>query len=551
MKILVTSSGPTYSAAEIDPSSNGWEEYHWPFKASGSTTVKITFEQAATYNLDQVQVYDTNSPVDQNGTVMDPVMNYTWHWGQTAGANKGLMNTDNNISVPLPDGRVVWLFNDTYTGTINPYNNSGGTVGFVRNFLMIQNGQTLTPWVTGQNAFTPATSGNWYWPSDAFIEGTKLKIILPDINSNQTDGVAVATLSLPGLTLDGISAYLPWAVGKVLDAGNGYFYIYNGTKVGRVPKGSFSTTSAWRYWDGSTWNTSSAAAIDLANFSSPWSLERLGPNNYVETYAGFVGGTMRARFAPAPEGPWASTDITIATPAWEALNSYYYMPYLHRETVQNGVYSVGYSDIGPSGADGDGAFLSNRPGKDQCFYNTEFFRTPNLLDLSPYTTDSFVDTFNDNDPTGWQSYGGTWTASGGKYSVTSGSGYKSILKGIVTDDITCEADVSVSGGDAGLLFRASNYAVGTDSYTGYYAGIKPGTGVILGKANGNWTQLASASMTINTNTSYPLRVVAQGTSIKVLSHRHGHPSHLHYRQHLRERRRGHSLGGLRDDVGQF
>jgi hypothetical protein len=413
MKIHISSaSGPVYSAAAIDPSSNGWEEYHWPFKASGATTVTFTFETATTYGLDQVQIYDTtNNTVDQNGNVMDPQMVYLWHWGQTAGASNGLMNTDNSLSAALPDGRVAWVFNDTYTGTINPYNNSGGTVGFVRNVLMIQNGSTLTPWVTGQTAFTPSTSGDWTWPTDVFVEGNTLKILLPDISSSQTNGVNVATLSLPALTLQSTSGYLPWPVAKVLDGADGYFYLYNGTKVGRVPVGSFSTTSGWRFWDGSTWNTSSSAAVSLTNFSSPTTVERLGPGNYVETYAGYVGGTMRARFAPAPQGPWASTDMTIATPTWEADNSYYYMPNLHRESVQNGVYSVSYSDIGPSGADGDGPYLSNRPGKDQCFYNIEFFRTPNLLTASPYTTDSFYDNFSENDASGWQTYGGTWTAS--------------------------------------------------------------------------------------------------------------------------------------------
>ncbi len=517
MHIQVTSaSGPVYSAAKINPSSNGWEEYHWPFKASGLTTVTFTFEQATTYNLDQVQVYDTNSPADQNNTIMDPAMFYLWHWGQTAGAAKGLMNTDNDISCPLPDGRVAWVFNDTYTGTINPYNNSGGTVGFVRNVVMLQNGGALTPWVAGQTAFTPAISGDWTWPTDAFVEGNTLKIILPDISSSQTNGVNVATLSLPSLTQTNMSGYLPWNVSKVLDAGDGFLYLYNNKQVARVPLGSFNTTSAWRYWDGSTWNTSVTAATDMPNFNTPWSMERIGPNNFVETYAGFVGGTMRARFAAAPQGPWDSTDYTIATPTWEADNSYYYMPYLHRQTYQNGVYSVGYSDIGPSGADGDGAFLSNRPGADQCFYNTEFFRTPNLLTLSPHTTTSFLDTFAQNDAGGWATYGGPWTAANGSFSTASNSISYAILKGIISSNVTLDANVTPgSGGDAGLVFRTSNYSAAANGYNGYYVGLIPGTGVELGTSNGSYHNLTTAAMTITAGVTYSVRVVATGTSIQV------------------------------------
>ncbi len=518
MKIHISSaSGPVYSAFTFNPSSNGWEEYHVPFKASGATTVQFTFEQAAAYSLDELQVYDTNSPADHTGTIMDPVTSFMWHWGQTPGTAGGLMNTDNNISVPLPDGRVAWIFNDTYTGTTNPYNNSAGTTQFRRNYMLIQNGTTLTPWVIGQNVFTPANTANWYWPTDAFVEGSKLKVLMPEISSSGDVGVVFATFSLPGLTLDGMSTgYLPWAVGKVLDGGDGYFYLYNQKQVGRVAKGSFNTTSSWRFWDGSTWNTSSAAAVDLPNFNAATALERLGPNNYVETYTTFVGATMRARFAPTPQGPWDATETVIGTPAWEASTSYYYMPYIHKETGQNGVYSVGYCDIGPSAADGDGTYLSNRPGKDQCFYNIEFFRTPNLLNISSYTTDSFYDNFTDNDPTGWQTYGGTWTASGGKYSVTSGAGNLAVLKGIVSGNVTLEADVTAaSGGDAGLIFRASNYAVGTNSYNGYYVGLVPGTGVELGMSNGSFHQLALTNMTIAAGIAYPVRVVTSGASIQV------------------------------------
>ncbi|MES2568741.1 MAG: hypothetical protein V4710_01650, partial [Verrucomicrobiota bacterium] len=251
MKIQVTSSGPAYSSADFKPSSNGWEGYYWAFKASGNTTVKFTFEQAATFGLDQVQVFDQDSNLDHTGTRMDPEMHHLWLWGQPTSTTYSLLNTDNNISVPLPDGRVVWLYNDTYTGTPNPYTNSSNIHAFRRNVLIIQNGNTLTPW-KNDNAFTPTTAGNWYWPSDAFIEGNKLKIILADIN-NSGEQKAIATLSLPGLTVDGISAYLPWNVEKVLDGADGNFYFYNGNKVGRVAKGSFGNTSLWRYWDGAGW----------------------------------------------------------------------------------------------------------------------------------------------------------------------------------------------------------------------------------------------------------------------------------------------------------
>ena len=67
--------------------------------------------------------------------------------------------------------------------------------------------------------------------------------------------------------------------------------------------------------------------------------------------------------------------------------------------------------------------------------------------------------------------------------------------------------------DAGMVFRATQPSVGTDSYRGYYAGVTPTGRVVLGKADGRWTPLASAA--IPTGTRHQLRVEAVGPTIKV------------------------------------
>jgi hypothetical protein len=530
MKIHVSSDGTDYSPAMYNPSSNGWEAYNFAFKASGLTTVTFSFEQAAIYSLDELQIYETDSGPDHTGTYLDPERHYLWQWGQTVNSTGGLTNTDNDISVPLPDGRVIWLFNDTYTGRVNPYNNSSGYSGFVRNYLMIEDRGTLTPWTPSKTSFSPPTSGNWYWPNDAFVEGDKLKIVLHEVTNNGGYGAfvgsAIATLSLPGLTLDGISANTPWNVNKVLDAGDGNFYIYGGldgpgdTGVARAVKGSFSNVSAWQYWNGSNWVANSTAAIELSNLDSAWSITRIGPNNYVATIGGFVGSTMRASFASSPTGPWTSS-VVIGRPPdpFEALTSFYYMPYLHKDTVQNGVYSVGYSDIGPSGADGDGPFLSNRPGADKNHYNIQYFLTPNLLELSPFTTQEFTDSFTDNDPVEWKSYDGIWTASGGKFSMAPRRPFdvpKAIALGVVNESLLLETDVSATGGHAGVIFRGSEYGRGENSFDGYYAAIRPGYGVLLGTMkDGLWTLLAETPMDVANGSNHHLKVVADDDLIKV------------------------------------
>ncbi|MEK8128840.1 family 43 glycosylhydrolase [Paenibacillus filicis] len=126
------------------------------------------------------------------------------------------------------------------------------------------------------------------------------------------------------------------------------------------------------------------------------------------------------------------------------------------------------------------------------------------------------DNFEDGDDAGWTKYGGTWTVSGGQYHVASNPGAKALLDTNYTD-LIYEADVTPgSTGNAGVVFRVSNPGTGADAYQGYYAGLDvPNQRVLIGKANNNWTSLATAPMSLTSNTKYHVKIVAQGESIKV------------------------------------
>jgi hypothetical protein len=94
---------------------------------------------------------------------------------------------------------------------------------------------------------------------------------------------------------------------------------------------------------------------------------------------------------------------------------------------------------------------------------------------------------------------------------------KSVQSSTSFSDFTYDARVMVSGdGDGGVMFRASKLSMGADEYNGYYAGLSAnGKNVVLGKANGGWTSLKTASVNIVANTWYQLRIVTKGTSIKI------------------------------------
>lgn len=132
----------------------------------------------------------------------------------------------------------------------------------------------------------------------------------------------------------------------------------------------------------------------------------------------------------------------------------------------------------------------------------------------------FADDFNDGNSVGWTTYGGTWAVESGEYSVEAGWGPKAVANGTNFANFTLEADVNASsiasGANGGLIFRVSNPSTGYDTYNGYYVGLYPADDqVVLGKANGSWIPLTSTAIAIDPNVSYHVKIVAQGSSIKV------------------------------------
>jgi hypothetical protein len=129
---------------------------------------------------------------------------------------------------------------------------------------------------------------------------------------------------------------------------------------------------------------------------------------------------------------------------------------------------------------------------------------------------SFSDNFDDGNDNGWTRYGGTWSASSGQYVVSSANCDKSVVTPWVSlRNFALEADVKVNTGQASLLFNVTNLSTGTDSFTGYGAGIDTSGVVWLAKWNNAWTELDNETMTISPNTSYHLKVTVNNGEIKV------------------------------------
>jgi len=217
MVLHIAGGGPYYNVT-FQPSSVGWDEFHFCFKASGSTTISFTFQQKATFNIDNVLVYD------QTDAVVDTVTQYLEQWAMQPTASSTNTTTqatcwnggDNNISAQLPDGRIGWFYNDSFTGPISYTTNYRDVNGmnFVRNYCALQSvapeaTATWTPMISNGSTtfFQPSAADQKndsaiFWPNDAITEGTNIQVVLPEISNGGGSGSTIlsdqiATLSAP------------------------------------------------------------------------------------------------------------------------------------------------------------------------------------------------------------------------------------------------------------------------------------------------------------------------------------------------------------------
>ncbi|WP_042391799.1 ricin-type beta-trefoil lectin domain protein [Streptacidiphilus carbonis] len=134
----------------------------------------------------------------------------------------------------------------------------------------------------------------------------------------------------------------------------------------------------------------------------------------------------------------------------------------------------------------------------------------------PYTA-----ALSSSDP-GWTQYGGSWSASGGSYTETSGGsgGNKSVTGSTGWTDYTLEGDVQLgsvgANGNAGFLLRTTDPSSGTDSSNGYYIGAGTSS-LTIGREGYGWTQLAATAIPggLASGSWYHLTVQVSGCTVSV------------------------------------
>lgn len=128
--------------------------------------------------------------------------------------DNGWCASDATISLPLPDGKTLWLFGDSFIGektgmfSINPLHSR-----MINNSAVLEDSSSLTAYYQGTLAnpfsFIPADGNAFFWPEHAVIENDTLKVFAVRVtyynNNNSGFNFKVGTTYIayykyPGLT---------------------------------------------------------------------------------------------------------------------------------------------------------------------------------------------------------------------------------------------------------------------------------------------------------------------------------------------------------------
>ncbi len=288
----------------------------------------------------------------------------------------GSTGSDGFYSVPLPDGRVVWIFGDTFLGTVNPDGSrEKSSPVFIRNSMGVQDGDSLTTlynvidgWESSFVIPPDAVKGTvfsedslWYWPGDGLVEDGKLKVFMTGFYQAEEGNwgfrwvdANIATFSLPDINLESITPLdypndmqVHWGH-AVCDDDPDFTYIYGaGDKypfVARAPKGDI--TAPWEFFDGTGWVNDSRKAKPMLDMkgSEQFSVIKIGDKYVLMTQTGdFMSTDLVSLTSDKPYTGWGNKKLLYhPKPLSNDKDLFAYNSVAHPYFTSNGELLVSY-----------------------------------------------------------------------------------------------------------------------------------------------------------------------------------------------------------------
>ncbi|HJZ57776.1 MAG TPA: DUF4185 domain-containing protein [Gemmataceae bacterium] len=281
-------------------------------------------------------------------------------WNEKFTRTEGWVGADGAYSVPISPSRTVWLFGDTFIGSVKGGKRTDVTM--VNNTVGIQDGTGAGAKLSfpirrdgdkPQAQFIPVDGRGFFWPQGGTLYDGKLYLFLAQVEHTKAGGAFgfkqvgewLAVVSNPAddpLEWKMTQKKLPFceytdartlSFGSAVLQADGFAYVYGfdekaktmiGKKslvVARVPLGKLADLDAWRFFRDGQWAEGAEGCDHLAGgLASELSVSYLPRfQKYAAVYTqNGLSDRIVGRFAGAPEGPWSEPVLFYTCPEMKA-----------------------------------------------------------------------------------------------------------------------------------------------------------------------------------------------------------------------------------------
>jgi hypothetical protein len=251
-----------------------------------------------------------------------------------SGTGKSWTGGDGTESVALPDGRELWLFDDSFLGKVKAGLRNRKRSPYLHNAAVVENQGVITGTIYTAhrrkstafvNPVPRATYKYGFWPGGSIVNGDTLQVLgtelkfAPGAFTFSIMHDSIATFELPSLTLVSLTALPPSGIDWSQSVSNegGYTYLY-GIKGGSAYAARVAGTNLevpWTYYNGSAWTTTASTAAPIERgVGSHFSVSAVGGAYALVTMPSLVGNNVDAAFGCSPVGPFGPQQTIYSTP---------------------------------------------------------------------------------------------------------------------------------------------------------------------------------------------------------------------------------------------
>jgi len=289
--------------------------------------------------------------------------------------NGGWIAGDATFSVALPGQKTLWLFGDSFIGTVKPDNSIASGAKMIRNCAVLQDGDSMVALFGGtfQNPISFVTSTNdnadWYWPEHGLIENDTLKIFFSEFVlasgpagfNFKYKAAIVARFTYPDIALVDITKLLYYdtngvCYGNSVLVENGYSYIFGRKEndtihhipyphIARVPEGNI--LAPWEFYNGSGWSADPGETQKISSVavSQQYGVFKLNNKYVVINQEIWFSTKIYSYTSNQIQGPWNNKNLLYDTPILFT-NTFTYNAFPHPQFNEDNKLLISYNSNG-------------------------------------------------------------------------------------------------------------------------------------------------------------------------------------------------------------